>query len=214
MINVDKILYFLKTRDIQIPSSLLHNYKKLDLTEQELIILIFFINDNIYNPKLVADCLDIKLPILLEMVSNLQTKGILKIEIKKVNDIVTEIVNLDNLYEKIALLIVKDENKEEKSTIYNAFEKELNRSLSPIEYEIINEWLNDNNEEILLLALKEATYNGVSNFRYIDRIVHEWNKKGIRSKEDLDRKNTETQSKKVVKQELFDYDWLNDEANN
>lgn len=214
MINVDKILYFLKTRDIQMSSSLLYNYKKLDLTEQELIILIFFINDNIYNPKLIADCLDIKLPILLEMVANLQTKGILVIEVKKVNDIVTEIVNLDNLYEKLALLIMKDETKEEKSTIYDAFEKELNRSLSPIEYEIINEWLNDNNEEILLLALREATYNGVSNFRYIDRIVHEWNKKGIRTKEDLDRKNNEPQIKKVVKQELFDYDWLNDEIIN
>lgn len=214
MINVDKILYFLKTRDIQMPSSLLYNYKKLGLTEQELIILIFFINDNIYNPKLIADCLDIKLPILLEMVANLQTKGILEIEVKKVNDIVTEIVNLDNLYEKLALLIMKDETKEEKSTIYDTFEKELNRSLSPIEYEIINEWLNDNNEEILLLALKEATYNGVSNFRYIDRIVHEWNKKGIRTKEDLDRKNNEPQIKKVVKQELFDYDWLNDEIIN
>lgn len=214
MINVDKILYFLKTRDIQMPSSLLYNYKKLGLTEQELIILIFFINDNIYNPKLIADCLDIKLPILLEMVANLQTKGILEIEVKKVNEIVTEIVNLDNLYEKLALLIMKDETKEEKSTIYDTFEKELNRSLSPIEYEIINEWLNDNNEEILLLALKEATYNGVSNFRYIDRIVHEWNKKGIRTKEDLDRKNNEPQIKKVVKQELFDYDWLNDEIIN
>ena len=64
------------------------------------------------------------------------------------------------------------------------------------------------------MALKEATYNGVSNFRYIDRIIHEWNKKGIKTREDVAKNNIEFKKNKIQKQELFDYDWLNDTENN
>ncbi len=211
---MDKIIDLLKTSDIRLPNLLLYNYKKLKLNEAELIIIIFIMNSNIYNPKIIADSMDIKLPLLLEMIELLQEKGVLKIELKNINNVQTEVINLDSLYEKLALLIMKEE-KDEPSTIYDTFEKELGRTLSPMEYEIVSEWLNDNSEEILLLALKEATYNGVSNFRYIDRIIHEWNKKGIKTKEDVLRNNRQFKDKKVaVKQELFDYDWLNDENSN
>lgn len=207
---MDKLLNVLKDKDLSIPKILLMNYKKLKLNEAELIILIFLINSNEYNPKLISDTMDIKMPLLLEMIALLEEKGVLKIELKKVNDIQMEVCNLDSLYEKLALLIM--ENKEdEKNTIYDVFETELGRTLSPIEYELVSEWLNNNSEEILKLALKEATYNGVSNFRYIDRIIHEWNKKGIKTREDVIRNNEEFKRKKSnPKQELFDYDWLNE----
>ena len=207
---MDKLLNVLKDKDLSIPKILLMNYKKLKLNEAELIILIFLINSNEYNPKLISDIMDIKMPLLLEMIALLEEKGVLKIELKKVNDIQMEVCNLDSLYEKLALLIM--ENKEdEKNTIYDVFETELGRTLSPIEYELVSEWLNNNSEEILKLALKEATYNGVSNFRYIDRIIHEWNKKGIKTREDVIRNNEEFKRKKSnPKQELFDYDWLNE----
>ena len=172
----------LRSKDIIIPRKLLYNYKKLKIKEAELIILIFLINSDIYNPKEIADSMDLKLPLLLEMIELLKEKGLIKIELKNNNNnIQEEVVNLDGLYEKIALSMM-DNIEEKETTIYDTFEKELGRTLSPIEYEILGEWLNENSEEILLLALKEATYNGVSNFRYIDRIVHEWNKKGIKTK--------------------------------
>ena len=102
-----------------------------------------------------------------------------------------------------------------KKTLFDIFETELGRTLSPIEYEIINGWLTTCSEEIIILALKEATFNGVSNFRYIDRIINEWNKKGIKTKEDVEKNRQEFKNKKDnKKQELFDYDWLNDNENN
>lgn len=211
---MDKILNLLKNKDITIPRLLLINYKKLNLSEAELIIIIFLMNSYEYNPKLISESMDIKLPLLLEMISLLEEKGILKIELKKVNDIQVETCNLDVLYEKMALLVMKNEKNDtsSESSIYDTFETELGRTLSPIEYELVSEWLNNNSEEILKLALKEATYNGVSNFRYIDRIIHEWNKKGIKTKEDVIRNNEEFKRKKTSsKQELFDYDWLNDQ---
>ena len=208
---MDKIVNLLKTKDAHIPYFLLINYKKLNLTEQELIILIFIINSKEYNPKMISDAMDIKLPLLLEMISNLEEKGMLKIELKKINGVNTEVCILDCLYEKLGLLSMKKEETNDDKTIYDTFETELGRTLSPIEYELVSDWLNDTSEEILKLALKEATYNGVSNFRYIDRIIHEWKKKGIQTKEDVIKNNEEFRKKKdSKKQELFDYDWLNE----
>ena len=208
---MDKVVSLLKDKDITIPKLLLKNYKKLNINESELVILIFLINSYEYNPKVIADDMDIKLPVLLEMISELESKGILKIELKNINGINTEVCNLDNLYEKLSLLVIKKEDTNVDKSIYDVFETELGRTLSPIEYELVSDWLNDNTEEILKLALKEATYNGVSNFRYIDRIIHEWNKKGIKTREDVIKNNEEfRKNKSEKKQELFDYDWLNE----
>ena len=112
--------------------------------------------------------------------------------------------------------IVTLDTKEEdsNSNIFSLFEKEFGRTLSPMEYEIINAWFDSGySEELITLALKEATYNGVSNLRYNDKIIYEWGKKGIKTKEDVekDRKKFKSNSKK---KELFDYDWLNDEDSN
>ena len=208
---MDKVVSLLKDKDITIPKLLLKNYKKLNINDSELIILIFLINSYEYNPKVIADDMDIKLPVLLEMISELESKGILKIELKNINGINTEVCNLDNLYEKLSLLVIKKEDTNVDKSIYDVFETELGRTLSPIEYELVSDWLNDNTEEILKLALKEATYNGVSNFRYIDRIIHEWKKKGIKTREDVIKNNEEfRKNKSEKKQELFDYDWLNE----
>lgn len=212
---MDKVLNLLKDKDVSIPKILLLNYKQLKLNEAELIIIMFLINSDEYNPKIISDAMGIKLPLLLEMIALLEEKGILKIKLNKVNNIQVEEANLDGLYEKLSLMIMEEKTSEKESTIYDIFEQELGRTLSPIEYELISEWLNNNSEEILKLALKEATYNGVSNFRYIDRIIHEWNKKGIKTREDVIKNNEEFKRKKVApKQELFDYDWLNESENN
>lgn len=208
---MDKVVNLLKDKDITIPKLLLKNYKKLNINDSELVILIFLINSYEYNPKVIADDMDIKLPVLLEMISELESKGILKIELKNINGINTEVCNLDNLYEKLSLLVIKKEETKDNKSIYDVFETELGRTLSPIEYELVSDWLNDNTEEILKLALKEATYNGVSNFRYIDRIIHEWKKKGIKTRDDVIKNNEEfRKNKSIKKQELFDYDWLNE----
>ena len=213
---MDKVIELLKSTNIQISKTLFFNYKKLNITDSEFILLIYLINENIYNPKQIGIDLGISFPEVLEMINTLTEKGIMKIELAKINNIRTEVVNLDSLYEKLAFFIIKDDKEVEKpKTLFDNFETELGRTLSPMEYEIINGWLTTCSEEIIILALKEAIYNGVSNFRYIDRIINEWNKKGIKTKEDVEKNKKEFKNNKKGKnQELFDYDWLNDSDNN
>ena len=99
---------------------------------------------------------------------------------------------------------------EDNSDLFDSFEKEFGRTLSPMEYEIINSWVESKIDKGLIIsALKEAVFNGVNNLRYIDKILYEWNKKGIKRTDDLDRKIKEEESKED-NTELYEYDWLNE----
>ena len=211
---MNKIIELLKEKNYQIPAILLKNYAELGITEKELLIVIILINhDSIFNPKEIADSLSINTNNVLELVNSLSQKGLLSIDLEIKNSIRHEVINLDNLYSKLAFKINDLSQQDNNENIYNTFEHEFGRTLSPMEFEIINGWINaGNTEELILLALKEAVYNGVNNMRYIDRIIYEWNKKNIKNQQDVEnsRKNFKKKQEKI---ETTEYDWLNDAEN-
>ena len=66
------------------------------------------------------------------------------------------------------------------------------------------------NEEIVLAALDEAVYNGATNTKYIDTILYEWNKKGLKTKEDVENyfKSKSENNKVTEETSIWEYDWL------
>ena len=207
---VEKVVNLIKEKDITFPRLLLLHYKDLKLDDLELIIIIYILNSSLeFNPKKISDDLKITLQEVLMKIDSLSNKDILKIELKKINNIRQEFININSLYNKLSYFVVNEETKEE-TNIYDIFEKEFGRTLSPMEYEIINGWLNDGmNEEIVVQALKEATYNGVSNLRNIDKILYEWKNKGLTTTQKIEENRVNFNKKE--KKELFDYNWLEDE---
>ncbi len=187
--------------------------KNFNFSASEVLLIIYFLNQD--NPGFNLP--DIKSVTFLEdkeimsAFSSLSEKGIIVININKNNQgIISEDIDLSNLYKYIVSDINTNVKKQVNTNIFTIFEKEFGRTLSPIEFEIINAWLkSDINEEIIIGALKEATFNGVSNLRYIDKIIYEWNKKGFKRMEDVHNhlKKKEPHENKV----LFDYNWLEDE---
>ena len=207
---INKVIDLIKNEPFYIPNILFKNYRKLNITDSELIVLIYLMNSDVsFNPKKISKDLNIELNEVMNIINSLTEKGILKIDIidKKVRE---EVINLEELYKKLSFIIINGEIQEKSNNIFDVFEKEFGRTLSPMDYEIISEWQKNYNDEIILLALKEAVFNGVNNLRYIDKILIDWNKKGIKNEQDIinDRKNF--QSKKQNKK-LFDYDWLNEQ---
>ena len=180
-----QIIELLKSMNYQVSKELLFNYKSMNITDRQLIILIYIINQssNVYNPKQISFDLKLELNTVFEEINSLCEKNIIKIEMKRINKVINETINLDMLYEKIAFSLNQIEEKEQ-TNLYSVFETEFGRTLSPMEYEIINSWKdNGYTDELITMALKEATYNGVSSLRYIDKIIYEWGKKGIKTKE-------------------------------
>lgn len=212
--NVRKILM---DRPLVIPRIIINNYKKLNITEEELIILIFIIDYGVdleYNPIIFVQELNIDKYKVLELINSLKEKNILTILIKKENKKVSsEYISLQPLYDKIMNIVMDNKEKqiEIDENIYSIFENELGRTLSPLEYEKIKEMVTSYGQELVVEALKEAVYNRANNLRYIETILSEWNKKGYKSKADILKDRENYRKKKTDNIKLPDIDWLNED---
>lgn len=213
-----KIIELLKEKPLIIPKKLFLNYKKLNITEEELIVLIFIINIGdkiIYNPQMIVDSLSIDKYKVMDILNNLASKNIINIKLEKNSrGISEEYIYTDVLYNKLFNIVI-EEKKEiniDNTDMFTLFEKELGRTLSPMECEIIKEWLSsDYTEELIKEALKEAIYNNVRNLKYIDRILYTWKNKGLNTKEDVTKDKQNYRKPKEELKDIFDYNWLEDE---
>ena len=192
------------------PNYLIKYYKKFDLETNELLVLIYFLNCNeklILDNKKIAKDLYLEENEVLDIINRLIEKRYVSIEMSKDNGIIEEYISLDLFYEKINLFLIEKDNIDNSTDIYSKFEKEFGRTLSPVEYETINKWIENHIPiELIESALKEAILSGVNSIRYIDKILFEWNKKGYKSSNDIMNKSKNDE----YIEEIYDYDWLNE----
>ena len=203
----------IKKKDYVIKNFVFSIIKNLELTLNETLLLIFFINQEkpLLDLNLIKETIKLTEIEIMEAYSNLSKKKLIKTDVIKVNDKIEEIINTDNVYNLAYLNITKESKTETISDIFSVFESEFGRTLSPMEYELINAWVNTGiNEELIIGALKEATYNGVSNLRYIDKIIYEWGKKGFKTMNDVNNHLKEKKEKEFI-DDGFDYNWLEDD---
>ena len=188
---------------------------KLNLTLAEFLLLIYFENadDSTFDLDKICDRLKIERGDILVAFNNLLGNGIITLTSEK-GDSGKRVdkVSLEGFYEKVIESKKKEKNKKLKENIFSTFEAEFRRPLTGTEFEIIKAWLEKMyNEDLILAALKEAVYNGATNIRYIDTILYEWNKKGLKTKEDVDNSlNNRYENKKLEETGVFDYNWLDD----
>jgi DNA replication protein len=211
----EKVIDVLKNRDLVIPRILFMNYKDLNITNEELILIIYIVNEKnlIFNAKKIGNDLKLSMGEVLTLINSLSSKDLISLEITTIDGVKEEYIDVNKLYKKLAYFVINEEvdTKQTDTNIFDTFESEFGRTLSPIEYELITGWLDNGfSEELVICALKEAVYNGVSNLRYIDKILFEWKKKGIKNKEDVENDRKKFNRKKSEKIEVFEYDWLND----
>ncbi len=180
----------------------------LNLTLSEYFLLLFFDNsfDMVFDINLIKENFNMSEEDILKSFSSLVDKKLIKVKtIKNEFNKTVEVINLDNFYKK-----VQEINKECKNetNIYESFEEVFGRTLSPMDYEIINAWLDKSfSEELIMLALKEADYNKVHSLRYIDKILFDWHKKGFKTKKDLSTIDNTV----MYDDELLNYNWLDNE---
>lgn len=207
----------LKEQPIIIPKVLLKYYTKLNITEEELIILICIINKGnkiVYDPGLFTEEIGMQPYKAMQILNDLSEKAILEIKVENnLSGKKEEYIYLDLLYNKLFNIII-DKNHEAtiNTDLFTLFETELGRTISPMEVEIIKEWLHDgNSEELIKEALKEAIYNNARNLKYIDRILFNWRTKGIKTKKDILEEKKNYRKTIKPKEPIYDYNWLEDE---
>lgn len=204
---------YVKAKDYVLRKELFPLIWEYKLNLEEVLLLIYFMNEDLptFDVEQINKITMISVNKILDSFTSLTNKGLISIDVIKENSGVKEVVNLDPIYKCMIDGLMKNNKKVVNNNIFEKFEKEFSRTLSPMEYEIINDWLDKNtSEELILGALKEATYNGVNNLRYIDKIIYEWNKKGFKNMEDVNNhlRNRNTSDKSV--KEISDYNWLDE----
>ncbi|MGM7701645.1 DnaD domain-containing protein [Pseudalkalibacillus sp. Hm43] len=231
----ESFINWLEMGTISIPNALLVNYNKLGLDEQEMMILIHmhsFIEGGNYfpTPEELSARMSINTQQCMQRLRTCIQKGLLKIEEQDDHDqhIYSEIYTLRPLWEKLIRVLEEEEidqqqerQQQDEMQIYTIMEKEFGRPLSPIECETLSMWLDQDGHEppIIVAALKEAVLSGKLNFRYIDRILFEWKKNGIRSVDEAKQygekfrqqryKRTPTQRDQETEKSDFPYyNWL------
>lgn len=209
----------LKMKPIVLPRFLFNYYLRLGITAEELIILIFVIDEGdkvVYDPESISNSLGMDKYKVMELLNSLNEKKIISITVEKNSDGKSaEFISLDLLYGKIMGLIVdkKNENKNlDNSDLFSVFESEFGRTISPMECQVIKGWVDDNfSHELILEALKEAIYNGATSLRYIETVLYTWRKKGYKTKQDVIASKDRMRESKKEEKEVFYYDWLNDD---
>jgi DNA replication protein len=231
--NKEKMAEWLAEGSIAIPKLLLNHYKKMGLTETEFMLLLHihsYIESGVLfpTPAQIAEKMTLSPAECMDGVRRLIQKGLLAIE-EHVDEraIRIEKYSLNPLWEKLVHHLLseafhgeKERNEEEEKSLYTMFEQEFGRPLSPFECETLAMWMDQDGHDpvIIKAALREAVLSGKLNFRYIDRILFEWKKNGIRTIEQAQsygkkfRKHQQTaksvQTQGEYKRTVPFYNWL------
>ncbi len=210
----------LLTDTVAVPKMLLTHYSQLGLNEQELVVLLkvytadrnqglafsAFGEERLVIPSLVKKkfvviqkqeqqeylCLvwEVLFDRLLELWVYQQSVGN-PCKPLSGGERYAELQKNENLQEQ---LLSKDFGE-----LYQVFEQEFGRGLSPLESEKIMEW-QDNfgfRSDMILEALKRAVYRGKYSFAYIDTILHDWYKKNIRTPMEIEQLDVDRVSEPV-----------------
>ncbi|MGP4107461.1 DnaD domain-containing protein [Virgibacillus sp. L01] len=219
------------TNQLQIPIKLLDDYTSLGLDEREIMVILQILrsmqdNNEFPTPNDLASHLTFDEKECSDILRKLIQKNFLSIEqLKNEQDQLSEVYSLNPLWEKLFTKEEEKVNTQEDGTIFILFEQEFGRPLSPFEIEMINTWLDADELKPALIkaALRESVLMAKLNFKYIDRILRDWKKKGIHTVEQARKasksfhqnqaqtlKHTETNKKRDTS---FYYNWLDGEDN-
>ncbi len=187
---------------------------KDNLSLNEFLLLLYFDNsyDSVFEIEIISKVLNMSVDSAIDAYSKLLKKKLISVKAEKNSyGKIVEKVSLDNYYRNIKV-DVKQMNKEsQKRDIYSIFEEKFGRTLSSMDYEIINAWIDKGfSEELILKALDEAVYNGANNLRYIDKILYEWNRKGYKSIDDLNNGISIREQPIMLEASLLNYNWLDE----
>ncbi|SDB91053.1 DNA replication protein DnaD [Pelagirhabdus alkalitolerans] len=211
-----------------IPNRLITHYHRIGMTEAEFIMIVqliqFQASGNAFpTPQELTERVQYDEEYCSQLLRQLLQKGWLTILESKVDqNVVNEYYSLESLWQLLYNSPEKPKSNDQEPlmNLFPLFEKEFGRALSPFEIETINMWLDEDQvkPELIKTALKEAVLMNKLNFKYIDRILREWHKKGVRSPEEarnhakaFHSQSKQTTNNSTPRDKSVYYNWLDEE---
>lgn len=191
---------YLQSGQTTISNLLFVNYRKMGLESEEFLFILQLHmkqqeGDLFPDLQLIAINMGLKSDQVYQILNRLVGGGFLVIETITVDGKKADQYNLLPLYERLekyldsqASKAKENQQEQEIQSVYRLFEQEFGRPLSSIEFQRIGQWLEEDHyqPEVLKLALREAVLNQAYSFNYIDRILLSWERKNLRTKQQVE----------------------------
>lgn len=173
---------------VTFPKVLFTSLKEYGLSISESFVLLQLWHLIYHEKKLISDedlveALSSDEHEILEILAGLITKNCIGYSEKNgkmtynLEPLINSIFNEDSIHKPMPI---------GKGKVFTSFESEFKRPLSPIEIDLIDEWLEvkEYPEDMIFEVLKVAVSNAKLSFKYIDHILIDWAKKGVNTQKE------------------------------
>lgn len=211
---------YFKSGEVTISNLIMENYQKIGLTDEEFLFWLQLFRlqtqGNLF-PDLgqISQIMGKPLDTIYKLLNQLVSRNFVVIEThQNKQGQMMDTYDLTPIFDKIDSLKKQQETKknhqlsEQKiKQLYQNFEKEFGRPLSPIELETIVQWLEKDHykPELIYLALREAVLNQAYSLKYIDRILLSWERKNITTTqqvaEDQNKRKQVLRQQEIIQQQ-------------
>lgn len=200
----EMMVNWMKEGMFSVPALFLKTYRQMNLTDADAMLILqlqlFQEHENNMFPTIteLGARLSATPDEMMRSIQRLMKDGYIRIENKEdENGIRSEAYNLTPLFDKLTSIWIDQSiekarlnsmdwvEKLDNASLFTIFEREMGRPLSPMECESLTQWVDKDgySEPLIRAALKEAVFAGKLSFRYIDRILLEWEKNNIKTPE-------------------------------
>jgi len=185
------------------------------LSLNEFLLLLYFDNsfDSIFDINTISKTIGMKEVDVIDAYGKLISKKLINVKAEKDEfGKIKEKVLLDNYYNEIRVQEKEVTKVNDTEDIFSTFERSFGRTLSGVDCEIINAWMNKGfSVDLIKAALKEAVYNGTTNINYIDKVLYEWDRKGIKTPNEIRKKIYEDDRNfPLFETNVLNFNWLDD----
>jgi len=204
---------------VSIPNFILNHYSELGIGHKEMMLMIHMMTELSTNSDCIDEQIAKKMGLSVEeyniIIQNLQTRGLLSVNSRKAKNRTNREYDFSGLIDQLLELWGINEFKQmaagngskgKQSTenmpdlslakLTSVFEQELGRPLTGLECEHIEKWLMASySEELIIEALRRGVGAGIRSFRYLDSILREWEKKGIKTRLEVEAEDQNFQSR-------------------
>ncbi len=178
---INEMLDAMEWEYITLPYMLFKKYRNYGIKDNELLVILHIISyqqieRNFPSLSELEERMDLEQEQIAAIIQKLFANGL-----------ITHMENRISIRPLIEKMVGLHDNNEILVSVFTRFEEEFGRLLSPIEYEQVSRWLEEDHysEWMIVEALRESVLAGVYNFRYVDTILREWERVNIKSESQL-----------------------------
>ncbi|WP_159583944.1 DnaD domain-containing protein [Streptococcus halichoeri] len=202
-----------KSGNLVFPSALLFHYKDLFNNPDDFLVWQFFYLQNTTSkeeivPSQIAKALGKTVADINKAIASLSQQQLLDMktielagEIETIFDATPALAKLDEVIAKAKQPHASDTDVATPinplRSLVTDFEQELGRLLSPFELEDLQKTVSEDkvDPDLIREALREAVFNGKTNWKYIQAILRNWRKEGITNLRQVKEKQQERETK-------------------